>query len=250
MKTKHFFYLQLRKLSNKQLKVESLTEYLEHAINLLSEAFGRQRQLISDLASHTNEYNGGLKQDRQKFRQKYQATMKQCGEAFVGAKTALLDAAELAGFPTRSLRRLFCKTSPSYEDLKRDSDELIYFLGRLLDLSEEKNNAQHVALESLRAIVSEMSESESPEPQSIKLLGGPVQVADAEADTCYIDLDQAAALVNRSKRSLQRRLGQMPPPAIRGKGGKKSEWIWSDLRPWLEKEFSRKLPDVPPHHRH
>jgi hypothetical protein len=63
----------------------------------------------------------------------------------------------------------------------------------------------------------------------------------------YIDLDQSAALVGRSKRTLERRLRKMPPPAIKGSGGKKSEWLWSVMRPWLEKEFGRKLPDRPPH---
>jgi hypothetical protein len=63
----------------------------------------------------------------------------------------------------------------------------------------------------------------------------------------YVTLDQAAALVNRNKRTLERKKKKMPAPAVKGGGGKPTEWIWSELRPWLEKEFGRRLPEVPPH---
>jgi hypothetical protein len=66
-----------------------------------------------------------------------------------------------------------------------------------------------------------------------------------------IDLDQAAALVNRSKRTLKRALidpkKKMPAPMIKGSGGKKSEWRYQELKPWLEKEYGRNLPSRPPH---
>jgi hypothetical protein len=66
-----------------------------------------------------------------------------------------------------------------------------------------------------------------------------------------IDLDQAAALVNRRKRTLQRYISDQkkhfPLPAVQGSGGKKSEWRYAELKIWLEKEFDRKLPDRPPH---
>lgn len=67
----------------------------------------------------------------------------------------------------------------------------------------------------------------------------------------YIDLDQAAALVNRHKRTLERYQAKpskkMPLPAVQGVGGKKSEWDYATLKPWLEKEFSKLLPPHPPH---
>jgi hypothetical protein len=65
----------------------------------------------------------------------------------------------------------------------------------------------------------------------------------------YINMDQASALVNRSKKTLEGRLkqGKMPPPDIEGGGGKPHEWQYAKLRPWLEEEFARKLPDRPPH---
>jgi hypothetical protein len=60
----------------------------------------------------------------------------------------------------------------------------------------------------------------------------------------YVTLDQVASLVNRSKRTLEGYKKQMPPPAIQGGGrGKADEWIWSVLRPWLEKTFDRALPE-------
>jgi hypothetical protein len=63
----------------------------------------------------------------------------------------------------------------------------------------------------------------------------------------YVTLDQAAALVNRSKSTLERRKAKMPAPAVKGGGGRPSEWLWSELRPWLEKAFGRLLPEIPPH---
>jgi hypothetical protein len=63
----------------------------------------------------------------------------------------------------------------------------------------------------------------------------------------YVTLDQAAARVNRHKKTLERRVNRKgsdaPPPDVEGGGGKPHEWRWSTLRPWLEKEFGRKLPD-------
>jgi hypothetical protein len=65
----------------------------------------------------------------------------------------------------------------------------------------------------------------------------------------YVTLDQAAALVNRRKKTLERYLRQpkseaarMPEPDVEGTGGKPHEWKWSNLRPWLEKTFGKQLP--------
>jgi hypothetical protein len=62
----------------------------------------------------------------------------------------------------------------------------------------------------------------------------------------YVTLDQMAAHVNRSKRTLERlktrELNPLPPPDVEGGGGRPDEWVWSKIRPWLEKEFGRQLP--------
>lgn len=60
-----------------------------------------------------------------------------------------------------------------------------------------------------------------------------------------VTLLQAAALVNRSARTLERWAGKrgFPRPAVLGGGGKPHEYAWSELRPFLEKESGRKLPE-------
>jgi hypothetical protein len=66
----------------------------------------------------------------------------------------------------------------------------------------------------------------------------------------YVTLDQMAALVSRSKKTLERLKKRMSNPLpnakVDGGGGKPDEWIWSEIRPWLEAEFSRKLPKLFP----
>jgi len=68
----------------------------------------------------------------------------------------------------------------------------------------------------------------------------------------YVTLDQIAASVNRSKRTLERlkQQGKMPLSDVEGGGGKPDEWVWSGIRPWLEKQFGKLLPErFPDRHR-
>jgi len=62
----------------------------------------------------------------------------------------------------------------------------------------------------------------------------------------YVTLDKMAALVSRSPRTLEklktRSVNPLPRPAVEGGGGKPHEWLWAEIRPWLEKEYGRKLP--------
>jgi hypothetical protein len=60
---------------------------------------------------------------------------------------------------------------------------------------------------------------------------------------CLVTLDQVAALVNRSKRSLEHYKSAMPPPRVKGGPGQPDEWSWAELRPWLEEKFHRRLPE-------
>jgi hypothetical protein len=59
---------------------------------------------------------------------------------------------------------------------------------------------------------------------------------------CFVTLQQAAAIVSRSKRTLEKHKAEMPVPRISDGGGKPDEWAWSELRPWLEKYSGRTLP--------
>jgi hypothetical protein len=67
-----------------------------------------------------------------------------------------------------------------------------------------------------------------------------------EEEKQYVTLDQAAARVERAKRTLEklikRKKNPLPDPDIQGSGGKASEWDWDKLRPWLEQEYGRVLP--------
>ena len=61
---------------------------------------------------------------------------------------------------------------------------------------------------------------------------------------CLVTLHQAAAMVNRSKKTLERlkTASDFPMPRVQGSGGKPDEWAWSEIRPYLEKRFDRALP--------
>jgi hypothetical protein len=58
-------------------------------------------------------------------------------------------------------------------------------------------------------------------------------------------LGQAAALVNRSPRTLERyKKKGMPKPLVYGGGGNAHEYPWLAMREWLQKTFNRPIPDV------
>lgn len=69
----------------------------------------------------------------------------------------------------------------------------------------------------------------------------------------YVTLEQISAIVNRSKRTLEkwktRTNNPLPPPDIEGCGGKPDEWIWPKVRIWLEANTDHQLPEVFPDHR-
>ena len=63
-----------------------------------------------------------------------------------------------------------------------------------------------------------------------------------ETPPSYVTLLQAAAMVNKTKSTLERKKPRLPKPDVKGGEGKADEWLWDNLRPALEKEFGRKLP--------
>ena len=58
-----------------------------------------------------------------------------------------------------------------------------------------------------------------------------------------VTLDQIAGYLRLAKRSMERHRKRMPPPALQGQRGRKSRWRWSEVRPWLEKEYGCSLPE-------
>ncbi len=59
-----------------------------------------------------------------------------------------------------------------------------------------------------------------------------------------VDLDQIAALVMLSRRTLEEYTRRMPAPYRRGRGGRASLWLWPDVRTWLVSTFDMpKLPE-------
>jgi hypothetical protein len=63
----------------------------------------------------------------------------------------------------------------------------------------------------------------------------------------YVTLDQMAAMVNRGKRTLvrlkNRKTNPLPRPDVEGGGGKPDEWLWATIRPWLQTEYAKILPE-------
>lgn len=58
-----------------------------------------------------------------------------------------------------------------------------------------------------------------------------------------VTLNQVAAWVNRTPHALRHYRKQgMPKPFIHGTKGKPNEYLWSEMRSWLEKVFGRRLP--------
>jgi hypothetical protein len=69
----------------------------------------------------------------------------------------------------------------------------------------------------------------------------------AEDPRAYVTLRQMAAMVNKSKRTLEnrkkRKHNPLPDADVPGGGGEADEWLWDHIRPWLENEFRRLLPE-------
>ena len=62
----------------------------------------------------------------------------------------------------------------------------------------------------------------------------------------YVTRDQIASVVQRNKDTVAdwfNKDSKAPKPEIEGGGGKAHEYIWSEVRPWLEEMSGRKLPE-------
>jgi hypothetical protein len=116
--------------------------------------------------------------------------------------------------------------------------------GARLGLSTEQDARCDELRRGLEARIRELREMSSVPARDLTssaMIAAADTSQDEVAPQC-VTLDQAAAIVNRTKRTLEKYLDRMPAPFIRGGGGKPSLWRWDDIRPWLEKQF---VPDLP-----
>jgi hypothetical protein len=78
------------------------------------------------------------------------------------------------------------------------------------------------------------------------IAGGSEAGGGKPAEDRYVTRDQIAALVQRNKDTVADWFNddrQAPTPAVEGGGGKRHEYLWHEVRPWLEKKTGRKLPE-------
>ena len=75
----------------------------------------------------------------------------------------------------------------------------------------------------------------------------PAKPMEAVVADQYVTLDQMAALVNKHKRTLENRKSRQKNPLpfadVEGAGGTTAEWLYAKIRPWLEDEFKKLLPE-------
>lgn len=64
----------------------------------------------------------------------------------------------------------------------------------------------------------------------------------------YVTLKQMAAIVKKRKRTIERLKedGKLPTPEVKGRPGQAAEWSWAKIRPILELQYDRKLPEIFP----
>jgi hypothetical protein len=88
---------------------------------------------------------------------------------------------------------------------------------------------------------------DNPPPETAP--ASPFSETEIEEDAVVqrVTLDQMAAIVTQSKRTLEkwktRKNNPLPTPDVEGGGGKADKWVWSVIRPWLEGAVGFKLPE-------
>jgi hypothetical protein len=91
---------------------------------------------------------------------------------------------------------------------------------------------------------------EASNPPTTSTALPPAREGDTSFENDFLTLDQAAALVQKSKRTLERykkkTKGTLPLPTVEGGGGKADYWSYATIRPWLVKTFGFPLPEAFP----
>lgn len=91
----------------------------------------------------------------------------------------------------------------------------------------------------------------SNEDLAVLLKSMPLVTSSSNAPTDHVTLLQCSALVNRTKRTLERWKTDdttFPTPEVIGSNGTADEWLWTTIRPYLERKARRELPVVFPSH--
>lgn len=110
-------------------------------------------------------------------------------------------------------------------------------LTALTDLLSEVQRA----LKALSSEVTRLREEMAARPPEAGRLTPPF--APPTAREQLVTLDQCAAMVGVRKRSLARHRAKMPPPVVPGRRGRAALYSWDEVRPWLEREYGRRLPE-------
>lgn len=95
-----------------------------------------------------------------------------------------------------------------------------------------------------KALLADRIESSEQPPETQEQTSGPTD----DGSPQYVTRDQMAAIVQRHKETVADwfRDEKAPQPAIEGGGGKRHEYLWQDVRPWLEAKSGRQLPEAFP----
>lgn len=91
--------------------------------------------------------------------------------------------------------------------------------------------------EEVKALRQELAGVEATKNQRVPPFAPPTP------DEQLVTLDQIAARMRMSKRSLERYKKEMPPAVMRGRRGRTARWVWATIRPWLEETFGCQLPE-------
>ncbi|HEV7299233.1 MAG TPA: hypothetical protein VGN72_07705 [Tepidisphaeraceae bacterium] len=138
----------------------------------------------------------------------------------------------------------------AYWDAQGEPDWRKRMLGYLNDLVELQDAIRGIDIP--RLVQSRRSEfppfRRYEEDTPVRSDSPPVLPAEDESPGDLISMDQAAALVGRTKRTVQgwNEIDPMPLPEVEGGGGKRHEYSYAKLKPWLEQHSGRKLPDQLP----
>ena len=124
-------------------------------------------------------------------------------------------------------------------------EPILVWIQRVIDspsVAKPTPNSATAAFSSAQSIGYSKNATPTVGPPAVKATPAGSARAEDNDVSDLVTLDEAAAIVHRSKRTLENYLRRMPAPHIQGGGGKPSLWKWNVLRPWLESQF---IPDLP-----